>query len=726
MSHHSSWLVAWILSTIPLFMLMSTAVDSPSHYTYLWLAMCLLWIGSVLINIPVLILSVIHRYMTYRSWITPQQSSMVQRFIWTLPIAILTFILQRYLLSGYGIQGLSYIEMLQTISAFLCPITVIYGTQLLWNFNLPKQDHYYSLSSLIFSILQVITLSIGWLLIWKLQAHYKLAMACGIWISAFYWMYLFMQWKRHTLTVIKSKKIWISCLILLSISMGTLAVSHESQIRHTLSQHSLVRVLLTILPGQKYWLPQYKRLDQMVSAKHLAQWHQEFERNAIKRNAIKRNAIKRNAMAQTHTEKNTFPVNQQINSQSNQKNILIIILESVRWDLWNNPQVTPAFHQWKRHGLYVPKAVAQYPATPLAYASLFVSQTPTVVSKTAQWMKYRPLDLLHQHYKSMFLSRPQNRWFDDGAIIGFMTEPHYFVEHKNTPHALQNLKRFIQKTQKQSQAFLAWVHLYEPHSPWQAHSKFMPDPSLIKSNVKNRDALRNYYSELSYVDHHLGNFMQWFYKQKEAETTLVWMMADHGQGIGEDIDGKSFTGHHVHVHSQISWVPFYISGPHIPKNTTQQHLAVAQLDLMPSIFDFIQSALPHQLYAQGRSIYQTLNQTHQTRILPTEAFSIRGQKLFDMIKQTRKQKASISETMVKSIRNDGKYPPKLGLQIDQYKMIYHRLLDQVYYYNIQEDEQEHTPITTLDEATRVKLQRLMLKWEAKQNWIIEQLEKSLP
>jgi hypothetical protein len=143
------------------------------------------------------------------------------------------------------------------------------------------------------------------------------------------------------------------------------------------------------------------------------------------------------------------------------------------------------------------------------------------------------------------------------------------------------------------------------------------------------------------------------------------------------------------------------------------------MDLMPTVFDLINKPLSPQLYAQGQSIYQTLNTPKKRRHLPTEAFSIRGKKLFEMLKESRTHNRYISHKVKQQIVNYGKYPPKLGLQLGRYKIIYNRLLDQYQYYDTSKDRHEERPLT-LSSTDQESLQRHLLRWETLQQWIIKQ------
>ena len=106
-----------------------------------------------------------------------------------------------------------------------------------------------------------------------------------------------------------------------------------------------------------------------------------------------------------------------IDDQRIGQNVLLIVLESTRADAWQNERLTPKFHQWKRHGVYFPRAVANYPATPLAYGAIFTSQPPAVLAQTHAWANPRLFDIAHDKFDHFFLSQPNINWFDHTAII---------------------------------------------------------------------------------------------------------------------------------------------------------------------------------------------------------------------------------------------------------------------------------------------------------------------
>ena len=770
LQHHISWLTTWSSTSAVLLVIAAVSLDEAYRdFTDLWYITSLMLISGFSIMIPSL---VVYFGLSLRGHEDGESSSSSSKLDYAglinlTPLAIIFYILQSYLLEGYSVQVLDYVWLLEVGFGVGIPLGVYSLGYHLERARVSGWRRYSLLSRVLLISGALGALSVGPVAYALLPDHYTLARGCGLWITASCVPILIRQalTRWRPLGHAAHRQIVVSYAILLLACGVTLGQADQKSIRRSLYRHSLIRALVESIPLQSRWLPQYQQLDQIASPEQRASWHSDFETRFHRETS--REALKETSKARSNEQGQTqAPLN-----------VIVVILESVRWDLWSRPEISPRFHSWRKHGLYVPNAVAQYPATPLAYAALFLSQTPSVVTQSTHWMDHRPLDLLRTVFPKMYLSRPNNRWFDDEAITGFMTDPQHFVEHRSARKALRGLKAFVEdqlepsprdqqskeqskEQSKQKRPFFAWVHLYEPHRPWLKHSRFMKpaftydqsksDEDYVKyteaekakrGKSKKRETsqkkrkrekkgkrkqrlskhVKKYYSELRYVDDRLGEFMEWFYEQEISENTLVWVMADHGQGLGERIDKKRFIGHHVHVHNQISWVPFYASGPHIARDQVSYTLPVSQLDLMPTIFDHVGQELPPQLYAQGRSLYETLESPQQERAIPTEAFSIRGKELFRMLRESRTADQYISQKIQNQIVNYGKYPPKLGLQIGPYKVIYNRLLDQARYYNTSRDLQEQRPLR-LSAAKREELLHHVVRWETMQKWIVQQTQ----
>ena len=399
------------------------------------------------------------------------------------------------------------------------------------------------------------------------------------------------------------------------------------------------------------------------------------------------------------------------------RHVILIVLESTRADLWGDPAVTPRFAKLRKRGTWARRAVAQYPATPLAYGAIFTSQPPSVLARSAYWARHRLFDELRPRFDAMFLSKPRNQWFSRSAITSFFLPPGANVRrHPNSAVALRALRRRIESLKKDERLF-AWVHLYEPHAPYRPPPPFVPEQRSLR---------KRYEGELRYVDRHLGEFLDWFSARPMAKETLVVVVGDHGEGLGEKILGARFTGHHVHVHSVVSLTPMYLQGPGVPAGRVVEEPLLQQLDVMPTIFDFLGVDLPARLLPQGDSVLRLLRNPRR-RPLVTEAFNVRGSTFFAFVEGARRLRPDTLRERFRRIAEDfgRRYAPKIALQLGWEKLVQDRILRRAAYYDLRNDPMERVDLSTRHPHRFRRLRSRLHRWERRQRWVVGQLDRLL-
>ncbi len=397
------------------------------------------------------------------------------------------------------------------------------------------------------------------------------------------------------------------------------------------------------------------------------------------------------------------------------QNVLLIVIESVRTDYWAEPDLTPKFHRWKERGLYFPRAIAQYPATPLAYGAMFASQPPSVLAQSPFWRNDRLFDDVRPKFDELILTRPQNEWFDHNAITDFFIPSDIApYGHKDGEDGLEYARGRLEEFDDDD-SFFGWVHLYEPHAPYVVRPEFIDGDG-------NRAAYR---SEIAWVDDRLGEFMEWFYDSPYAEDTLVIVIGDHGEAMGDEVFGERFWGHHIHVHEAVNRVPLFVSGPGLPEGAEEGEVQVSQMDVMPTIFDFVGLDIPPESLAQGSSLYSVIDR-RPARPIVTEAFSIRGTKFFNFIGRTADgDPEEIAREFHKISTEGSRYSPKIALQYGPHKLVYDRMLRHYWLYDTRSDPAEQHDLSEerpeLLETMKVRLD----EWALAQSWAIEQLNGRL-
>jgi arylsulfatase A-like enzyme/Tfp pilus assembly protein PilF len=150
--------------------------------------------------------------------------------------------------------------------------------------------------------------------------------------------------------------------------------------------------------------------------------------------------------------------------------------------------------------------------------------------------------------------------------------------------------------------FFAWLHFYDPHSPYDP-----PEP------FKSRFAGRPYQGEIAYADAELGRVLDWLARRGLADRTIVVVMGDHGESLMEHGEGT----HGLFVYDATVRVPLVIRAPFARTRGRRVAAVVRSEDVLPTILDLVGLDPPHAV--QGRSLLPLL--TGAARELDLEAYS---------------------------------------------------------------------------------------------------------
>ncbi len=129
-------------------------------------------------------------------------------------------------------------------------------------------------------------------------------------------------------------------------------------------------------------------------------------------------------------------------------------------------------------------------------------------------------------------------------------------------------------------AFFLWVHYYDPHAPYRLSG------SAAKSGGDNP-----YDEEIAFVDEQVGRLLKVLDELGRAEKTLVVVVADHGEGLGDHGEYS----HGVLLHDSTLRVPLIMragrrlgGGVHIGRR-------VSQVDLVPTLLSLLGISPPDGL-----------------------------------------------------------------------------------------------------------------------------------
>jgi arylsulfatase A-like enzyme/Flp pilus assembly protein TadD len=276
-------------------------------------------------------------------------------------------------------------------------------------------------------------------------------------------------------------------------------------------------------------------------------------------------------------------------------NVLLVTLDTVRADHVScdgrSPVPTPHLDGLARRGARFTRAFAQVPLTTPSHACLLTGTDPSVHGirdnggfalapgvptlaslareagyETAAFVAAAVLD------REFGLDRGFDRYADgrgsgdDPAAPGAVPElPGRVV----TDRALAWLaaRRTRGRGASPGKPFLAWVHYFDAHAPYDPPSPF-----------RERHPADPYSGEVAAVDHEVGRLLEALDEEGLAGSTLVVAVSDHGEALG---DHGEFT-HGVFLYDATTRIALLIAGPGVPGGRVVDDL-VRSIDVLPTL-----------------------------------------------------------------------------------------------------------------------------------------------
>lgn len=286
--------------------------------------------------------------------------------------------------------------------------------------------------------------------------------------------------------------------------------------------------------------------------------------------------------------------------------VLVVTIDTARADRFSHTSRssldTPSFDAIARDGTVFSTAVTTAPLTLPAHASLFTGQEPPghgVRNNGSFHLRDESITLAEllraRGYRTAAFVGAAVLASSVGLAQGFDvyddTLPSHSAAHsfpeRSGDVVVDSAATWLAE-QPPGPTFV-WVHLYDPHFPYQP-----PSPE------RERYALAPYDGEIAFADRMVGRLLETYEQLDRYTGAVVAVTSDHGESLGEHDE----QAHGVLLYESAIRIPLAIKLPK-PAAAKRVTTPVSIVDVMPTILDAVGVNLPEE--SRGMSLLPVMN-----------------------------------------------------------------------------------------------------------------------
>lgn len=294
------------------------------------------------------------------------------------------------------------------------------------------------------------------------------------------------------------------------------------------------------------------------------------------------------------------------------RNLLFVTLDTLRPDrlgsYGSKAGLTPHLDRLAREGVRFEHVLAHVPLTLPAHTSIFTSLYPTEHGVHDNGT-FRVNDSLPTLATTL-----HGAGYETGAFVGafvldarfglnrgFDLYDDYYGEKRGMLSLAQlerpadavvpSAERWIEKART---PWFAWVHLYDAHAPYR------PPPEFARKFPNDL-----YGGEVAFIDATLGAFLDRLAASGRLEETVVVVLGDHGESLGEHGERT----HGTFAYESTLRVPWILWAKGLRPQVFSD--VVRQVDVMPTVLDLLSVPPPERIVGQSLRPYLTGENRYQ-------------------------------------------------------------------------------------------------------------------
>ena len=307
------------------------------------------------------------------------------------------------------------------------------------------------------------------------------------------------------------------------------------------------------------------------------------------------------------------------------RNLLLVSIDTLRADHLGcygyAGAETPRLDALARSGLRFARAATVVPLTLPAHSSLMTGTFPawhgvrdnggfylgddqTTLAETLRERGYRTGGFVSAFVLDhrWGIGQGFEKYFDDFDLEKFADAPGMDAVQRPGSEAVDQALAWIGADNERP--FFAWVHLYDPHTPYEA-----PEP--YRSRFP-RTLFGAYDAEIATADGQVGRLLDALEESGRLDETLVVVTGDHGEMLGEHGEQT----HGFFVYDAVTHIPVIIAGPGVPAREIVDQVRI--VDLMPTALDLLKVPVPRAV--QGVSLMPLARGAHMSLVAQSESW----------------------------------------------------------------------------------------------------------
>jgi arylsulfatase len=337
-----------------------------------------------------------------------------------------------------------------------------------------------------------------------------------------------------------------------------------------------------------------------------------------------------------------------LNAQNSKPNVVVLVLDQLRADdlhCYGNPRLTsPNIDKLASRGVLLSHFYTVAPWTSPSFGTLHTSLYPSKHGVTLFWTPGMPL--LDKDIPTLAESFRDGGYrtaaFVDNSLAGKPLVGEGFVDFVDgsaaapditertaglkigAPYTTAKVLVWLDSHHADSQPFFLYVHLLEPHSPYNPP----PQDDLFKSDAyptlthdgydfahagllrlamhgdeKAVERLYQLYDgKIHYVDRYVGQILDGLKSLGLEDHTYILLTSDHGELLYSH-PNDFLTFDHRSLYDNVLHIPLIVAGPGIPQGQVSPALA-SNIDTAPTLIDL--TGTPALSDAQGQSLVPLL------------------------------------------------------------------------------------------------------------------------